>query len=311
MPVHPDFQAILNVLNTLPPADYTRDPLAIARELRLNPVNIPPLPNPVAVEVRKVIGPDGHAIPVRIYRPATPAPHAVMISIHGGGWVRGSLDADEYRCHFMAHHAGCAVVSVDYRMAPEHRYPTALDDCLAVTRWVRAEAAALGFDPARVGIAGDSAGANLATAVAMKLRNAGEPGLACQVLIYPVCDHDFDTASYRENGEGKLLSRDFMMWCWDQYAAGADRDDPCLSPLRSPDLSAMPPALVLTAEFDPLRDEGAGYAEALRQAGNAVEYDCLPGAIHAFQSIRPAHPMSTDSFVRASRFAAQHLAAGG
>ncbi|SKC03810.1 alpha/beta hydrolase [Sphingopyxis flava] len=307
MSVHPDFQAILDMVNSLPATDYSRPPLELAQEMRSAPVRIPPLPNAVAVEVRKVSGSDGHAIPVRIYRPESPAPHAVLVSMHGGGWVRGSLDGDEFRSHFMAHESGCAVVSVDYRLAPEHPYPAALNDCLAVIEWVAREAAALGFDKQRIGVAGDSAGANLATAVALKLRDGSGPLLKCQILVYPVCDHDFDRPSYLANAEGKLLTRQFMMWCWDQYAGGADRNLPYLSPLRAGDLSGMPPTLLLTAEYDPLRDEGEAYARALQQAGNLVKAERLDGMVHPFQSLAPQHPCSIESFKAAASFAKAHL----
>lgn len=307
MSVHPDFQAILDVVNGLPAPDYTRPPLELAREMRSAPVMIPPLRHVVAVEVRTVPGKDGHAIPVRIYRPSSPRPHPVLVSMHGGGWVRGTLDSDEFRSHFIAYQAQCAVVSVGYRLAPEYPFPIPFEDCLAVTEWVAAQAAAMGFAPDRIGVAGDSAGANLATAVAIKLRDEEGPRLRCQVLAYPVCDHDFGRPSYLANGNGKLLSRDFMMWCWDQYAGAADRDLPYLSPLRCKDLANMPPALVLTAEYDPLCDEGEAYAEALARAGNEVEAHRLAGLIHAFQSVSPAHPLTIKSLQMAADFAARHL----
>jgi acetyl esterase len=307
MSVHPDFQAILDVVNGLPATDFSRPPLDIAREMRSAPIMIPPLQFAVSVEVRKVPGRDGHAIPVRIYRPSVPRPHGVLVSMHGGGWVRGSLDSDEFRSHFVAHEAGCAVVSVDYRLAPEHPFPIPLEDCLAVTEWVAAQAAILGFDAERIGVAGDSAGANLATAVALKMRDRSGPQLKCQILAYPVCDHDFDRPSYLANAEGKLLTRTHMMWFWEQYAGTADRNLPFLSPLRCDDLGNMPPALVLTAEHDPLRDEGEAYAEALLQAGNFVEAHRLEGLVHAFQSLAPQHPRTIESLKTTAAFASRHL----
>lgn len=310
MSVHPDFQAILDVVNRLPAPDFARPPLELAQAMRATPVMIPPLAHAVAVEVRRIPGADGYRIPIRIYRPATPRPQGVLVNMHGGGWVRGSLDSDEFRSHFLAHQSGCAVVSVDYRLAPEHRFPVPLDDCLAVTRWVAAEAAALGFDPGRIGVAGDSAGGNLATAVAMILRDSGELAVRCQILTCPVCDHDFDRASYRENAEGKLLTRAQMMWFWDQYAGSADRDDPRLSPLRSADLRNMPASLVLTAEYDPLRDEGEAYAAALAAAGNLVESRRLEGLLHAFQALAPAHPRSVESLEITAAFMRRHLSPG-
>lgn len=307
MTVHPDFQAILDVVNRLPAADFSRPPLELAREMRSAPVMIPAHPHPVAVEVRKVPAPDGYMIPIRIYRPATPRPHGVLINMHGGGWARGSLDSDEFRSHFLADRGNCAVVSVDYRLAPEYPFPTALDDCLTVARWVVAQAEPMGFAADRLGVAGDSAGANLATVVAMILRDGGGPAVCCQALLCPVCDHDFDRPSYLENAEGKLLTRAAMIWFWGQYAGAADRNDPRLSPLRAQDLCHMPASLILTAEHDPLRDEGEAYAEALAKAGNHVEAQRLEGLVHAFPSLAPAHPRTIESLEITAAFIRRHL----
>lgn len=308
-PVDPDFQAILDRVNAMPPPDYGRNPADIAREMRSAPIVIPPLLNPVAVEARRIPAKDGHPIPVRIYRPATTKPQAVLVSMHGGGWVRGSLDADEFKSHFIAHEAGCAVVSVDYRMAPEYRYPVALEDCFAVVEWVEANADALGFDGDRIGVAGDSAGGNLAAAVTLMARDLAGPELRCQILVYPICDHDFDRPSYLENAQGKLLTRAMMQWFWDQYAGPADRDQPYLSPLRSTDLGGLPPALILTAEHDPLRDEGELYARKLREAGNAVEAHRIDGVIHPFQSLAVLNSKSLESMQATAAFAKRHLLA--
>lgn len=307
MAVDPGYQAILDVINSLPAPDLTRPPLDIAREMRMTPVRIPPLMNPVAVEVRKIPARDGHLIPVRIYRPATSGPHPVLIAMHGGGWVRGSLDGDEFRCHFLTHESGCAMVSVDYRMAPEYRYPTALEDCYAVTEWIAAQAESLGFDPQRMGIAGDSAGGNLATAVAIRSRDEQGPPLRCQVLTYPVCDHDFDRPSYLENAEGKMLTRDLMIWFWDQYAGNADRDQPTLSPLRAADLSRLPPTFIVTAEHDPLRDEGEAYAANLAAAGVPVTFERIAGVVHAFQSLAVTHPVSLQTLRDTAAFIRREL----
>ncbi len=307
MAVKPDFQAILDRVNALPPIDFSRPPAELAAEMRAAPVNIPPLPNPVSVEVRKVKGGDGHLIPIRIYRPKTEQPHPVLISMHGGGWVRGSLDGDEFRSHFIAHEAGCAVVSVDYRLAPDHRYPAALEDCYDVTEWVADHAQVLGFDAARMGVMGDSAGGNLAAAVALKARDEGGPALSCQVLLYPICDHDFDRPSYIENAQGKLLTRELMQWFWDQYADDADRDQQYLSPLRAKDLSGLPPALIITAQYDPLRDEGELYAQKLSEAGNTVEALRMDGLIHPFQTLAVLHADSIAAMQLMSRFASRQL----
>lgn len=307
MAIHPDFQKILDLANILPPADFTRPPLDLAREMRSMPATIPPLHTAVAVEARTVSAQDGYPIPIRIYRPLSPEPHAVLVSFHGGGWVLGSLDSYEFRSHFMAHEVGCAVVTVDYRLAPEHPFPVPFDDCLSVVRWIAAQADALGFDATRIGVGGDSAGGNLAAAVALKLRDTGGLKLKCQILDYPICDHDFDRPSYLQNSEGKFLTREMMIWFWNQYAAGADRNLRYLSPLRCADLTRLPPALILTAEYDPLRDEGEAYAQALQQAGNLVVSHRLAGHIHGFQSVCPDHPLTIESLEYAVRFIARHL----
>ena len=307
MTVDRDFQTILDVINGLPAPDYSRPPIELARAMRSPPVNIPPLLHAVSVEVRKVPGRDGYLIPVRIYRPSSPQPHGVLVSMHGGGWALGSLDGDEFKSHFIAHESGCAVVSVDYRLAPEHPFPVPLDDCYAVTEWVAAQATPLGFDPNRIGVAGGSAGGNLAAAVALKARDRGGPRLRCQILTCPVCDHDFDRPSYLENGEGKMLTRTQMMWFWEQYAGQADRNQPYLSPLRADDLRNLPPALVLIAEYDPLRDEGELYAKKLSEAGNQAEILRMEGLVHAFQSLAVQHPKSLESLRITSAYTMRHL----
>ncbi|MDF8335365.1 alpha/beta hydrolase [Novosphingobium cyanobacteriorum] len=307
MSVDPHYQAILDRINALPPLDLTRPAVALAQEMRAAPVLIPPIPHPVAVEVRKIPAAEGHLIPVRIYRPLSPGPHGVLLSMHGGGWVRGSLDGDEYRSHLIAHESGCVVVSIDYRMAPEHPFPAPLEDCYAVLTWVAEQSSAAGFRAGKIGVFGDSAGGNLAAALAIMTRDRAGPKIACLILLHPVCDHDFDTPSYHENGEGKLLTRTMMMWFWDQYAGQADRTNPYVSPLRCTDLTGLPAALVLTAEFDPLRDEGESFAKSLSAAGCAVTQERLGGVIHAFQSVAVEHPLSLASLKTIASFARRHL----
>jgi acetyl esterase len=183
-------------------------------------------------------------------------------------------------CRALANAAGCAVVSVDYRLAPEHKCPAASEDCYAATRWVADNAAALGFVPARIAIAGDSAGGHLTAVVAQLARDHGGPALVYQVMHCPVTNYDFSTRSYAENAEGYMLTRESMEWFWNHYLESpAQAEDPCASPLRG-DLRGLPPALIQTAEFDPLRDEGAAYAEKLREAGVPVTYHEYPGLIH-------------------------------
>ena len=192
-----------------------------------------------------------------------------MVFFHGSGFVLCSLDTHDGMCRNLCAGTGCVVVSVDYRLAPEAKFPAAPDDCLAATRWAVANAAALGADPGRVFVAGDSAGGNLAAVTALRIRDEGGPRLLGQLLIYPVTDYyEPGTPSMIENAEGYGLTRAGMIWFWNHYlAAPSDGANPHASPFRAADLSGLPPALVVTAEYDPLRDEGEYYADRLRQAG--------------------------------------------
>jgi acetyl esterase len=206
-----------------------------------------------------------------------------LVFFHGGGWVRGSLQTHDVVCRALANGAGCIVVSVDYRMAPEHTFPAAFDDSLAATRWVGEHAVELGIEPSRLAVGGDSAGGNLAAAVALAIRDEGGPPLVHQLLIYPVTDYNFDTPSYIENAEGYMLTREAMRFYWRLYLRDeADADDYRASPLRARSFNNLPPALVITAEYDPLRDEGRAYADQLREAGTRVVYREYPGMVHGF-----------------------------
>lgn len=247
-----------------------------------------PLPGePVAsIEDLRVPGPAGE-IPVRLYVPegaAAPAP--ALVYCHGGGWVIGSPDSHENLCKALANRSSARVVSVDYRLAPEHPWPAAAEDCYAVTCHLAVHGAELGVDGARLAVAGDSAGGNLAAVVALLARERAGPRLRHQALIYPVTDHDFERPSYRENGSGYFLETAGMRWFWDQYVPGrADRDDPTAAPLRAEKLGGLPPATVITAEYDPLRDEGEAYAERLRAAGVPTTCTRYAGQIHGFVSL--------------------------
>lgn len=240
-------------------------------------------PKPVGrVEDRMIPGPAG-PIRVRVTAPAGVGPFPGLVFFHGGGWVVGSIASHDHLCRAVTDAAGLAVVSVDYRLAPEHPFPAAVDDAEAATAWVAANADALGIDPARLAVGGDSAGGNLAAVVARRARDRGGPRLAFQLLIYPITDADLDTPSYLENADGYLLTREAMAWYWDRYAPDpAARADPDASPLRAPSLAGLPPALVITAGFDPLRDEAEAYARRLRDAGVAVRLTRYPGMIHGF-----------------------------
>jgi len=239
-------------------------------------------PEPPAVGEVRALRTDG-GVPLRLYRPVAAGVHPVLVYFHGGGWTIGDLDTHDVLCRQLCDAAGAAVLAVDYRLAPEHRFPAAVDDCLAAVRWLRREAAALALDGARVAIGGDSAGGNLAAAVALLLRDAGEAAPALQLLIYPATDQRAGAPSHRSNAQGYLLTADSVAWYRGHYLPDpAQWTDWCASPLLAPDLSRLPPALVLTAGFDPLRDEGRQYADALSAAGNRVQYVCFERQVHGF-----------------------------
>jgi acetyl esterase len=237
----------------------------------------------VASQADRMIPGPGGDIPVRIYTPLGEGPFPCVVYFHGGGWVLGDLEMTNGVCATLAARSGAVVVSVDYRLAPEHKFPAPFEDCYAATEWVAANGADIGVDGSRIAVGGDSAGGNLAAAVALRARDEKGPALAMQLLVYPVTDHSLDTGSYSSNGENYLLTRDMMQWFWDHYLANdADGDNPYVSPLRAADLSGLPPATVFTAEFDPLRDEGEAYAAKLSKAGVAVNQTRFDGQIHAF-----------------------------
>jgi len=254
-----------------------------------------------SAEDRTVPGPDG-AIPVRIYTPAAgSAPRPALVYIHGGGWVIGDIATTDTVCRALANRAECVVVSVDYRLAPEHKFPAPLDDSYAAFNWVVEHAAEIGVDPGRVAIGGDSAGGNLSAAVCLRARDQKGTAPCFQLLVYPVTDHNYDTVSYKDNGENYLLTKDMMVWFWDHYLnTAADGDNPLASPLRARDLSGLPPAHVITAEFDPLRDEGEAFAARLSAAGVPVTHTRYDGQIHAFFTLVAAMPASAKAIDEAA-----------
>ena len=283
--LHPQARALLDLLieRGVPPVDTLPAPEARAAYRDRRAV-LQPLPQDVAdVTDRTIDGPHG-TIPLRIYRPiATDAPSPVLVYFHGGGWVIGDLDTHDTLCRELANRAGAVVVAVDYRLAPEHRFPKAYDDAFAATQWVQRHADALRIDPHRLAVGGDSAGGNLAAAVCLGARDAGAPAIAFQLLIYPATDMRRQQPSHTSNAKGYLLTDTLITYFHDHYIDDGRHDlDWRASPLLHVDLAGLPPALVVTAGYDPLRDEGLDYARALSDAGNAVSYVCFERQIHGF-----------------------------
>ena len=254
-------------------------------------------PEPVrSIENLRIPGPDCN-IPIRVYTPDAPAPRPALVYFHGGGWVVCDLDTHDVVCTAIAHRAGAVVVAVDYRLAPEHKFPAAVTDSYAATAWVASNATKLGIDPKRISVGGDSAGGNLAAVVSLKSRDENGPAIALQVMIYPVTDlSSFDTQSYQEFGENHYLTKSEMEWFRGHYLRSMeDARNPHASPLLALDLGELPPALIMTAECDPLRDEGEAYAKRLADDGVPVTYTCYPGMIHPFFSLSGAIPQAFDA----------------
>jgi len=291
MPVDPKIAELLAEAEKIDPRPIEALSVAEARA-RGGSVNAAPALAPeVVADVRDLVIDTLPPIPARLYRPRS-GMLPLLVYFHGGGWVVGSVAVSDPFCRALANASGCAVVSVEYRLAPEDRFPAAADDAYAATRWSADHAADLGIDASRIAVGGSSAGGNLAAVVALMARERGAPSIAFQLLHVPVVDHDFDTPSYRANGAGFGLTLKGMRWFWDLYAPDPKmRDEPYASPLRAKDLAGLPPAHVVTAECDPLRDEGKAYATRLQKAGVAATYVEYPGMVHGFTGMAMSIPM--------------------
>lgn len=283
MALNPQAQQILELLASRgdpPVADRT---VAQARAAEWSWVEFQGEPEPVAaVQDTYLPGPTAE-LPVRVYTPAGDGPFPGLVYFHGGGWTVGNLQIADRPNRSLANATGCVIVAVNYQKAPEHPFPTALDDCFAAVSWALAQAAALNIDPARLGVGGDSAGGNLAAAVCLRARESATVPLAFQLLIYPALDPDLSFPSARANAEGYGLTTAAMRWFWDNYLPDpARRDDPLAAALQAVSLHDLPPAIVVTAGYDPLRDEGERYADRLAHDGVTVVRHSYPSTIHGF-----------------------------
>lgn len=294
--LHPQARALLDMMEARGIAPtHTLAPTEARRFYRERRAVLQPEPPEVGqIAELQAQGPHG-AIPLRLYKPKTVGANIssgsdtvatklpVLMYFHGGGWVIGDLDTHDTLCRELANKSGCAVVAVDYRMGPENRFPAAVDDSFAATRWVHDNAKSLGLDPKRMAVGGDSAGGNLAAVVSVLARDAGDLPLQFQLLIYPATDMRRGSASHISNGEGYLLTNDTMEYFQGHYVADKSQYlDPRASPLLNGNLANLPPAFVMTAGYDPLRDEGLAYADALSVAGNLATHICFERQIHGF-----------------------------
>ena len=307
MPLAAEYQAMFEQLAVAGPTPSVRDlPISDARNVyrAARAVN-PDLPVH-EINDTTIPGPEGD-IALRIYRPEGSGPFGVLVYFHGGGWVIGDLDTADAVCRQLTTLANVVVVSVDYRLAPEHVYPAAVEDSYAALQWVYDNAEQL-HSNGKIGVAGESAGGNLATVTARQSRDRNGPPIAFQCLLYPVTDADMSRDSYAENGSGYLLETATMEWFWDTYCADSEqRLQPDASPLRAKSLENLPPALVVTAEFDPLRDEGNAYAHALEAAGNRATLLCCDGLVHDFFSTAAVFDCSRGPLEKTVRALRDHL----
>ncbi len=285
MPLDADVAQIVDLMKgRLPVPTPDTDVVAYRAMLEANPIQREPIQID-HVETFSIPGPDGDPLRMRLFADGPErAGRPTLIFYHGGGFVICNIDTHDYFCRRLAKASGWRIVSVDYRLAPEHRYPAAVDDGYAALLWAAStDGAAKGIVPDRIAVGGDSAGGAISAVVAQMARDRGGPHIVHQLLIYPVTDRRFDTASYKENGTDYFLTQAQMRWFWDQYIGpDGDASHPYASPGRATDLSGLPPATVITAGYDPLRDEAAEYADRLKAAGVPTTYRCFDGAIHGF-----------------------------
>ncbi len=305
MPLHPTLKNLLQQMAAAGAPPMTEMSPTEAREMYNTMQTGYPEP-----EIEEIVDSKAGDIPIRIYRPSADT-NPCIVYFHGGGWVIGDLTTHDSVCRQLALATGFTVIAVDYRLAPEAPFPAAIDDCYASTCWVAENAAALGIDPNNIAVAGDSAGGNLSACVCLKARQEASLNLACQLLIYPVTDTALDTVSYSDNAEGYLLTRDSMIWFWDHYLGKDDaaRNNPLAVPSKADNLAGLPPACVITAEFDPLRDEGEAYAQRLAEQGVPTRVKRYDGMIHGFFGMTHLLEDANDAMAFAVDFLHTHIKA--
>ncbi|MGR8949691.1 MAG: alpha/beta hydrolase [Gammaproteobacteria bacterium] len=285
MTLDPQCQALIDMLNDAGSSPFDATDANVAREAYRNTISLykHPTPRLAAVRDESIDGPDGSALKIRIYIPESSGPSGVCVFFHGGGWAVGDLDTHDHVCRYIAGHGKLVIVSVDYRLAPEHPFPAGLDDCVQAIRWTHANAATLNIVPGLIAVGGDSAGGNLAAACCLALKNDTSIKIKHQLLIYPACDFTGNHPSQRDNGEGYLLTSAAMEQFTNWYLPADElRANYLASPQLAPSHADLPPALIITAGYDPLRDEAAHYAKTLEAAGVPTEYVCYEGMVHGF-----------------------------
>lgn len=301
MSLHPQVAALLERAAKSPLPLLYEVPAHIARRLYRDTRAALSPKAPEVADVRLLVVPG--PVAMRAYRPAGTKPEEVLpalVYFHGGGWVIGDLDSHDALCRTLANEASARVVAVDYRLAPEHKFPAAAEDCYAATKWVEENASNLGIDANRIAVAGDSAGGNLAAVICLMAKKGG-PQLVYQLLIYPVTQFKAETSSMNAFAQGYFLEKQTMTWFFDQYAPGTDPNDWRVSPLAAPDVSGLPKAYVVTAGFDPLRDEGKAYADKLNRAGVAAVYVDYPGMVHGFFNMSGVVPTAREAIADAAK----------
>ena len=304
MPLDAESEALLAARRKAGIPPVSRQTLAEVRGSRKEWRVAAPVPKVPVDEIFEAdVAVDGGSIKVRIYRPAGPGARPAVIYLHGGGWVLGDLEHSDALCRRLAVETGFVVINVDYRLAPEHRYPTAARDSYTAFRWVADNASKLGIDPRRIAVAGGSAGGNLAAAITLMARDDRRIHPAAQVLAYPCLDDACASPSYVEFAEGFIVATEDMRWYWRQYLAdAASAKRPYACPLKAEDLSDLPPALVITAECDPVRDDGERYAQRLEKAGVPTVLSRYPGTLHGFFAMPGVFAKGTAAVLEASRF---------